>query len=79
MCILIKVRKSLRGFSSVGRAPALQAGCQRFESANLHTKSRLSADISNQKWYRSGISEAIERYRDSIRLRWGKSWGSDRH
>lgn len=26
----------LRGFSSVGRAPALQAGCQQFESANLH-------------------------------------------
>ncbi|MFM2381013.1 MAG: hypothetical protein RLZZ143_3596, partial [Cyanobacteriota bacterium] len=26
-----------RGFSSVGRAPALQAGCQRFESANLHS------------------------------------------
>ena len=24
------------GFSSVGRAPALQAGCQRFKSANLH-------------------------------------------
>jgi hypothetical protein len=24
------------GFSSAGRAPALQAGCQRFESANLH-------------------------------------------
>ncbi len=27
----------LWGFSSVGRAPALQAGCQRFESANLHS------------------------------------------
>ena len=25
-----------RGISSVGRAPALQAGCQRFESAILH-------------------------------------------
>ena len=25
-----------RGFSSVGRAPALQAGCQEFESPNLH-------------------------------------------
>ncbi len=35
----------LRGFSSVGRAPALQAGCQRFESANLHLKhySRLAS------------------------------------
>ena len=26
------------GFSSVGRAPALQAGCQRFESAILHVR-----------------------------------------
>ena len=25
-----------RGFSSAGRAPALQAGGQRFEPANLH-------------------------------------------
>ena len=25
-----------RGLSSAGRAPALQAGCQRFESASLH-------------------------------------------
>jgi hypothetical protein len=41
----------LWGFSSVGRAPALQAGCQRFESANLHysacskTTERLLAGI----------------------------------
>ena len=27
---------SKRGFSSVGRASALQAECQRFESVNLH-------------------------------------------
>jgi hypothetical protein len=26
----------VRGFSSVGRAPFLHGGCQRFESANLH-------------------------------------------
>ncbi len=32
---IIKVMNE-RGFSSVGRAPALQAGCQRFESVNLH-------------------------------------------
>ncbi len=41
----------LWGFSSVGRAPALQAGCQQFESANLHyftssnTTERLLAGI----------------------------------
>ena len=27
---------SRRGYSSVGRAPALQAGCHRFESGYLH-------------------------------------------
>jgi hypothetical protein len=30
--------KEGRGYSSAGRAPALQAGCQRFESAYLHQK-----------------------------------------
>ena len=30
-------RTLLWGISSVGRAPALQAGCQRFESAILHS------------------------------------------
>ena len=29
-----------RGLSSVGRAPALQAGCQEFESPRLHEKGR---------------------------------------
>ena len=29
-------RNSFRGYSSVGRAPALQAGGQRFEPAYLH-------------------------------------------
>ncbi len=29
-----------RGFSSVGRASALQAECQRFESVNLHQRLR---------------------------------------
>ena len=28
--------RDLRGFSSAGRAPALQAGGQRFDPANLH-------------------------------------------
>ena len=30
------VGDTTRGVSSVGRAPALQAGCQRFKSATLH-------------------------------------------
>ena len=32
-----------RGFSSVGRASALQAECQRFESVNLHHSSPIFA------------------------------------
>ena len=32
------------GFSSAGRAPALQAGGQRFDPANLHQK-RSEADM----------------------------------
>lgn len=37
--IAVRLRMELLNFwdvSSVGRAPALQAGCQRFESATLH-------------------------------------------
>ena len=32
-------KRSLRGFSSVGRAPALQAGCQEFESPKTPSES----------------------------------------
>lgn len=50
MCIIANARQILkqdsesvtRGYSSVGRAPALQAGCQRFESAYLHKKSETT-------------------------------------
>ena len=34
---------STRGFSSAGRAPALQAGGHRFESGNLHQRANSSA------------------------------------
>ena len=35
-----------RGHSSVGRAPALQAGCQGFESPCLHAKRDLVYTLS---------------------------------
>ncbi len=35
--------KRARGYSSVGRAPALQAGCQRFKSAYLHHKPKAKS------------------------------------
>ena len=42
-----------RGISSVGRAPALQAGCQRFESAILHSL------FANSEY--SSIAQSVER------------------
>ena len=33
------------GFSSAGRAPALQAGGQRFDPANLHTHGSLAQSV----------------------------------
>ena len=36
--VLCKMVKNIWGFSSAGRAPALQAGGQRFDPANLHQK-----------------------------------------
>ena len=40
LCLSRNTKESVgyefRGHSSVGRAPALQAGCQEFESPNLH-------------------------------------------
>ena len=36
-CVLKKMEK-IWGFSSAGRAPALQAGGQRFDPANLHQR-----------------------------------------
>ena len=33
-------KKKIRGFSSAGRAPALQAGGQGFDSLNLHQSQR---------------------------------------
>jgi hypothetical protein len=38
-----------RGFSSVGRASALQAECQRFESVNLHHSKKQKAESGKQK------------------------------
>ena len=38
-------RHRLRGCSSVGRAPALQAGCRRFDSDQLHWSSILDPSV----------------------------------
>jgi hypothetical protein len=39
----------VRGFSSAGRAPALQAGGQRFEPAKLHHIFRLVRKVGNSR------------------------------
>ena len=36
----IECAERMRAFSSVGRAPPLQGGCQKFESSNAHHKKR---------------------------------------
>ena len=51
------------GFSSVGRAPALQAGGQRFDPANLHHFSELKIESGKLKIKR--LTEA----KDGIRHR----------
>jgi hypothetical protein len=47
------------GFSSVGRAPALQAGCQRFESVNLHWVNTLK-EIEARERDTSNSSRELE-------------------
>jgi hypothetical protein len=36
------------GYSSAGRAPALQAGCQRFKSAYLHQRKKKAKSKANK-------------------------------
>ena len=38
------------GFSSAGRAPALQAGGQRFDPANLHQDSKEDKKLTEVPW-----------------------------
>ena len=42
--------KDKRGFSSAGRAPALQAGGQRFDPANLHQDSKEFKRLTEVPW-----------------------------
>ena len=46
--------QSLRGHSSVGRAPALQAGCQGFESPCLHFFKERRSSVRRQTRQRFG-------------------------
>ena len=64
LCIVFRARRTPSkivpitwGFSSAGRAPALQAGGQRFEPANLHQEAKVSGphlkpSASGFKWER---------------------------
>ena len=45
MCTL-KMVKTLRGVSSAGRAPALQAGGHRFDPGTLHHKEVVNGPIA---------------------------------
>ena len=50
MYLMMKMER-FRGFSSAGRAPALQAGGQRFDPANLHHTSKEVGDIHGNQIY----------------------------
>ena len=59
-----------RGCSSVGRAPALQAGGRRFESGHLHqariesdvlASDKLAAFFDNRRWRRSRVARRFFR------------------
>jgi hypothetical protein len=52
---------TIRGISSVGRAPALQAGCQEFESPILHEFYILTMSLISQADRQLAL-EAIEFY-----------------
>ena len=59
LCI-IEVFKEIiffRAFSSVGRAPPLQGGCQKFESSNAHHKKEvIKTSFLIYKYFRRGVS-----------------------
>ena len=51
-----------RGYSSVGRAPALQAGCQRFESAYLQRENlALFGGTNAEKSLSKNLENCIEK------------------
>ena len=53
-----------RGFSSAGRAPALQAGGQRFEPANLHQEWRIGGELEPRDSGRDGPIAQLARAHD---------------
>ena len=56
------------GYSSVGRAPALQAGCQRFESAYLHLRVSLLQQYYIRKFADGSTYEVLKNYYDAEQL-----------
>ena len=49
------------GRSSVGRAPGLQPGCRRFESARLHLWGVSIAELRCNNWYCNGLRNRLTR------------------
>ena len=48
-CVDVDLNSTIWGFSSAGRAPALQAGGQRFDPANLHQKELI--EVSQERGF----------------------------
>src|SRR5687767_15667199 len=57
--VLVPPPPRLRGLSSVGRAPALQAGCQEFDSPRLHMQSTPAFDWAARQVERGVLPTAV--------------------
>ncbi len=64
-----KIAETLWGFSSAGRAPALHAGGQEFESPNLHHKKPNDIDYSVFYLVRLSIYETSNVRRNILKVR----------
>ena len=78
---LLLITSNIWGFSSAGRAPALQAGGQRFDPANLHQTKRLT-EVATERlklhwvsWERFTCTLKTEHYEIMMQLWEGNSKG----
>ena len=53
-------KENIWGFNSAGRAPALQAGGQRFDPANLHQERLTESVDGNMEWFIESFEEDSE-------------------
>lgn len=57
--LIVEVELHKRGYSSVGRAPALQAGCHRFESGYLHQIIKAGDRSAERKLQNGPVAQLV--------------------